>query len=276
MSIKSKVFMIIGKSNSGKNTLLNTILSDKEFCDRNNLYQLIRYTTRKPRPDEIDGHCGYHFISDKEYDKKYKNRGDVVITSFDSEFGLLHYIADLSELDSSKNYILDADPGFIEPFKKLLGNRLCVIYIIPPDWVLMQRFGERKDNSEYTESKYKEITRRFIDDISRFNTKANLFLANCNCIINIGREYLLERLENCIEQYSNNEWNNICLLLTKSETAVLSNNYEEKYKYCTSLNMAVEGILTFHNGNVIIDTNAESYSIVDSSNLIFKSKYLLH
>ena len=202
-STDSKVFMIIGKSFSGKDTLLNKILSNEDFCRKNHLVRLVRYTTRKIRPGEVDG-IDYHFINDEEY-KKSSGNNKMVVSSYQSEFGLLHYITDFSKLEPGKNYIAVSDVESIEEYKKILGDKLCLIYLLPPDWVLFERFSRRPDNSEYDELKYKEIHRRYIDDLLKFGKKSNIFLANCNSIILVGREYDEDIFKFYINRFINND-----------------------------------------------------------------------
>lgn len=260
----SKVFMIIGKSFSGKDTLLNKILSDKEFCEKNNLERLVRYTTRKQRPGEVDG-VDYHFISNEEYENSTGNN-KMVVSSYNSEYGLLHYITDFSKLESGKNYIAVSDVESIEDYKKILGNRLCLIYLLPPDWVLFERFSRRDDNSEYDELKYKEIHRRYIDDLMKFGKKSNTFLANCNSIILVGRNYRYDLLHYYMSYLSVRELepedtDYLSFIITNDKAfPYINTNYKPytgTYIPNTEYEKILKGKIVFCNGDVIIDTNEE-------------------
>ena len=267
----SKVFMIIGKSFSGKDTLLNKILSDKEFCEKNNLERLVRYTTRKPRPGEVDG-AGYHFISDEEYKEKYENNKNAVVTSFNSEYGNLHYIINLSDLESEKNYVVDADPKYVPKLKEKLGDRFCLIYLLPPDWVLFERFSRRADNSEYDGLKYKEIHRRYIDDLMMFGKKSNVFLANCNSIILVGKDYNYSIFKYYIRYFINK--NSEAMFKMENVTItkdfaypLIDTKYDPDHFYSISdIESIMKGEIMFCNGGVIIDTNEEKVSL--SKNMI--------
>ena len=123
MNLSNKVFLVVGKSYSGKNTFLKQILSDKEFCERMNLEHFVPDTTRKPRPDEVDGET-YHFIDEETcFEKDYIDAKFVKLTTVSStriknkavtvsynqcEFGKLYYVTDFSKLEPGKNYILDS------------------------------------------------------------------------------------------------------------------------------------------------------------------------
>lgn len=261
----SKVFMIIGKSFSGKDTLLNKILADEEFCKRNKLERLVRYTTRKQRPGEVDG-VDYHFISNEEYHEKFMGiKHEMVVSSYNSEFGTLYYITAFNKLEPGKNYIAVSDIESIESYKKILGNRLCLIYLLPPDWVLFERFSRRHDNSEYDELKYKEIHRRYIDDLLKFGQKSNIFLANCNSIILIGREYNEGMLKFYMNRFINNDAPpSTCTTIENvSIHPFISTEYKPDNFYSTSdITDSVNGKIMFRNGDVIIDTNEEKVSKV--------------
>lgn len=222
-----KVFVIIGKSFSGKDTLLNNILVDEEFCKENNLERLVRVTTRKPRPNEIEGK-DYYFISDEDYEDLYKLRADVVVSSYDSEFGQLHYITDFSKLDPDKNYIVISDTESIPNYKGILKDKLCIIYLVPPNWEIFRRFSGRDDNSEYSDLKYKEIYRRFIDDTIKFGKHSNEFTSNCNCITIIGKDICLELLKDHMNQFMNDECKNCGILINDRTSVLYCNSYIPK------------------------------------------------
>ena len=257
----SKVFMIIGKSFSGKDTLLNSILWDNDFCKNNKLNRLVRYTTRKQRPNEVEGES-YHFISDEEYLINYKDNENVSVTSFNSEFGDLHYITDFSKLKPDTNYITVGDPESIADYKNILGNRLCVIYLMPPDWVLFQRFSRRNDNQDYNYLKYKEIHRRFIDDMKKFGTKSNEFMAGCNCILVIGKEYSLKSIKDLMEKFIDAiEWKSMGILLTKNENILFGNKYYPDIVKSSIDESVIKGEIGLRNFDINIDTNNETYTI---------------
>lgn len=251
----SKIFMIIGKSLSGKDTLLNNILSDKEFCERNNLKRLVRYTTRKPRPGEVDGET-YHFITDEEYESRFEHEAEPIVSSFCTEFGIWHYITDVSSLDEDTNYIMVGDPTTLIFHKlKLDKDKLCVIYLMPPDWLLMKRFGNRDDNEEYSEKKYQEIHRRFIDDFLEYGQKVNMFINNCNCIFNVSDDYSLSEIERLMELYLTGFSKCAGIILDKSGNGVMfDNSYIPEKEKSSSLYDAMKGAIYICNGDFLINT----------------------
>ena len=247
--------MIIGKSYSGKDTLLEMLLSDEEFCKAFNLYRLVRYTNRKKREGEVEGKT-YHFITDNECER-FKNNDEVIITSYDSAFGLLHYITDLSELEEDKNYIAVSDLESIESYKCLLGERLVVICLMPPNWVLFQRFSKR-DDVEDSELKYKEICRRFMDDLRKFYYSLNKCIANCNCIINLNREFSINVIKSAINDFIIKDYCGTGYILEKDEYHSFNNNYEPT-PFKENTYQMLEGHIGIRDGNISLYTEKEKF-----------------
>lgn len=255
-----KVFLVMGKSLSGKDTFKSYILESEVFCERNNLYPLVRYTTRGIRPNEVEG-VDYHFISDEYYEKNFKDNPKAVVTSFKSEFGHLHYITDFSNLDEDKNYILVGDPESIQPFKEILGDDLCVIFLLPPDWVLFERFGNRDDNAEYSDKKYQEIQRRYVDDLFKFS-KANEFLVNVPVIINLGKFVHKLKIKYHMQNFINNDFNSV--IFNYKGTTRFKNDYDPFIFTRPNYENLNKGIIEICNGGILLNTRDESITIVDS------------
>ena len=260
--MSSKVFIIIGKSLAGKTTFLNKLLNDKAFCMLYNIHELVRLTTRKPRPNEVDG-VDYHFISKKEYLDNYKGRNDVVISVFNSEFGRLYYITDLSKLEEDKNYITVGDPETVVKFRNILGDRLHVIWLMPPDWEIFKRFSQRDDNADYSDKKYKEIHRRYMDDLKKFNQKSNIFISNINCIILLGvTEVNYELFCEIIKGSCYGNQHHIGIILHGNKPPIpfdTTNNYPVIVR--SFRNELLKGEVPLINGRVTINTEKETVRI---------------
>lgn len=260
--MKSKVFLIIGKSFSGKNTLLNYILDDLEYCKINNIHKLVKYTTRLKRPGEIDG-IDYHFIDNDYYEKEFKNNKNAITTSFLSEFGVLHYITDFSKLDESCNYIVDGDPESIQPYREILGDNLCVIWLMPPDWILFERFYKRNDNTEYSDKKYKEIQRRYVDDLIKFSKEANDFIANTTVIINLDEVVFTRFIKMCMIVFIHHKLESV--IIGKHNTVMFDNHYIPRKDNTFTEEELLTGTIRFRNGTIIIDTNNKKVLVLENS-----------
>jgi guanylate kinase len=62
--MSGKVFVVSAPSGTGKNTLVNRLLEENL-----NIVESVSYTTRAPRPEEVNGKH-YNFIFEKEFEQK--------------------------------------------------------------------------------------------------------------------------------------------------------------------------------------------------------------
>ena len=62
----NRLIIICGKTNSGKSTLKNALL-------QHGFESIVTYTTRSPRPGEING-VDYHFVSEEEFENLKKEQ----------------------------------------------------------------------------------------------------------------------------------------------------------------------------------------------------------
>lgn len=258
------LFLIIGKSLSGKDTLLKNIIMDKNFCNENNLYKLILYTDRKPRPGEIDG-VDYFFVNN--LNKNHLSDENIISTEYKSEYGDLHYFINISNLNKDKNYIMVSNPEMLEKIKYdyFINNKQCnlfVIYLIPPNYTLFERFTKRNENSKYDDVKYKEFYRRFIDDLYKFGTNSNRFLSRVPSIINVGENILLDDIKYHIInfiKYGNNNCNGYIssVILNEKYNTCFNQNY---YPTCRQKNLkqVLSGKINISNNDIIIDSENET------------------
>ena len=63
-----KIYYILGKSSTGKDTIYKRILEDENLC----LKDIILYTTRPIRDGEVNGKS-YHFVNEEKYESIKEN-----------------------------------------------------------------------------------------------------------------------------------------------------------------------------------------------------------
>lgn len=251
-----KLFLIIGKTFSGKDTLLNSILSNEEFCEENNLERLVRYTTREKRENEIEGK-EYHFITDDEYESRFMNNKNATITTFNMVTGVVHYVTDFSSLDPNKNYITAGDPESIEDYKSKIGSEnLCVIYLIPPNWTILQRLNTR---GTATNEMCKENSRRFFDDLRKFGLYSNSYLSRTNCIIILSENVYIFHKSTLFMIHRFIKENNFTsvILHSKKERSYINTDYT--CGITPSINEILCGKIVICNGNITLDSENETY-----------------
>ena len=100
---KGMMFVLSSPSGAGKTTLT------KKIAENNRGFAIsISHTTRKPRPNEIDG-VDYHFVSKEKFEKLIKEKNfyehDKI---FDNYYGTSRSLVQ-SKLEKGKNVILEID-----------------------------------------------------------------------------------------------------------------------------------------------------------------------
>lgn len=178
-----KVFYIIGKSASGKDSVYKSLLS--HYWD---MREIKMYTTRPMREGEVNGK-EYIFISDEELDN-YINEGKVFeVRTYETVNGLWCYGTLMDEsFDIKNNNYLGI--GTLESFKnlryKLKGN-IVPIMIDISDSVRLKRSISREDGQLNPD--YNEICRRFLSDSRDFSEDK---LKDIDNLVRINNEGSLE------------------------------------------------------------------------------------
>ena len=156
-----KLFYLMGKSVSGKDTIYQNLLADEKW----NLKRLVIYTTRPIRDGELAGR-EYHFVDEEEF-QRLKSEGKVIEDrGYQTVYGLWRYFtADTIDL-MRYNYL---GIGTLESYIKLQDyygkEKVCPIYV---------EVGERLKRAiarEETQAvpKYEEMCRRFLADSKDFS-----------------------------------------------------------------------------------------------------------
>ena len=125
-------------SGAGKTTLVN-LLSKK-----NNFFISISHTTRKPRPNEIEGK-DYHFINDDEFKRLIQNDEFLEYAKvFKNYYGTTRSPV-IQKLEKECNVIFDIDWQGADQIKnKKLDYKLITFFILPPSKkVLFERLSNR-------------------------------------------------------------------------------------------------------------------------------------
>lgn len=160
-----KIFCLMGKSASGKDTVYKNLLSDKDLS----LKKIIPYTTRPMREKEEIG-VQYYF-TDNAGLEKLQNEGKVIeCRSYDTIYGVWNYftVAD-SQIDLDNNdYLVIGTPEAFRKLKNYFGNEMILpIYIELDDGIRLTRALERE--KKQTTPKYEEMCRRFLADAADFS-----------------------------------------------------------------------------------------------------------
>ncbi|QPJ86203.1 guanylate kinase [Sarcina sp. JB2] len=188
-----KVFCIMGKSGSGKDTIFKEIIKDNSL----NLKKIVGYTTRPKRVEENDG-VEYNFIDDNMINKFIQKNKVIELRKYDTVNGIWYYgTMDDGQINLQTNsYIVISTLESYSSFKKYFGsNNVIPLYIDVDDGIRLQRILNREMSED--SPNYKEICRRFIADSEDFSNK-NLKLNG------IEKIYSNNNLVECIADVKNN------------------------------------------------------------------------
>lgn len=156
-----KIFYLMGKSSTGKDTIFKLLMSDTEL----NLTRLVPHTTRPIRFGEQDG-IDYYFYTDEEFEKLLENGKVIESRSYKTKNGIWTYFTPIMKLEE-KSYVTIGTLESYKEMKKVYGDDLIPIYIELDDGIRLQRALTR----ELTQSnpKYAEMCRRFLSDTEDFS-----------------------------------------------------------------------------------------------------------
>lgn len=185
-----KIFYVMGKSSSGKDTIFQALLKTESL----RLHRIVLYTTRPIRSNETDGE-DYHFVDDRIL-KEFQEQGNVIeLRCYNTVQGVWKYFTvNDREMDLlSKNYLAIGTLVSYEKMRAFYGADCVVpIYIQVSDDVRLIRAVEREKGLIHPD--YEELCRRFLADSQDF-TEEKLEKAG------IKKRFLNDgKLENCLKE----------------------------------------------------------------------------
>lgn len=185
----AKIFFVLGKSCSGKDTIFNRLCVNKEL----KLETVVGYTTRPMRASEEDGK--EYFFVDQDKLADLKNQGKVIeCRDYNTVHGIWSYFTvDDGQIDlEGGNYIYI---GTLESYNDMVnyyGEDVVVpIYIFVENGERLERAVKRE--RQQSEPKYAELCRRFLADEEDFSEE-NIEKAKIN------KRFENVELENCIDE----------------------------------------------------------------------------
>ena len=159
-----KIFFILGKSCSGKDTIFNIIKENKEL----DLKTVVGYSTRPMRENEVDGR--EYFFVERDRLEELQNDGKVIeVRHYNTVHGVWSYFTvDDGQIDlTSDNYLYIGTLESYEQFRDFYGEDAVVpIYIEVEQGERLKRAILRE--IEQSEPKYEELCRRFLADEQDF------------------------------------------------------------------------------------------------------------
>lgn len=159
-----KIFCLMGKSSSGKDTIYKKLLEQKLP-----LRTIVPCTTRPIRHGETDG-VEYRFYTEDALAQLAQSGKIIELRAYNTVHGIWKYFtADDGQIDLSiHDYLII---GTLESYRKMQdyfgAGKLIPIYICVDDGLRLQRALDRERSQETP--KYAEMCRRFLADEQDFS-----------------------------------------------------------------------------------------------------------
>lgn len=139
---KGTIFIIAAPSGSGKSTIVRKLLEEDKKLEFS-----VSFTSRPPRPGEVDGR-DYHFISVEEFRRKIENNEFLEWAKYVDNYYGTERSATEKILTEGRDLLLDIDIQGADNIKKTVHE--CIrFFILPPSKeVLIERLRHRGTNTE--------------------------------------------------------------------------------------------------------------------------------
>ena len=186
-----KIFYIVGKSCSGKDTIYRRLL--KDGAGDAPLFTAVPYTTRPMRDGERNGR--EYFFTDEAGLGRMREQGRVIEErKYMTWYGPWYYFtADDGQIDlDGKNYVMIGTlKSFLAVRDYFGGGRVLPVYVELDDGERLQRALDRERAQDVP--RYEEMCRRFLADSEDFSEERILAAG-------ISRRFYNGNLEECIGQ----------------------------------------------------------------------------
>ena len=160
-----KIFYLMGKSSSGKDTLFSKLIQQKKHPLKN----IVPYTTRPIRAGEQEG-VEYHFTDEEGY-QRFQETGKVIEErAYNTFHGMWRYFTvDEGQIDyQHHDYVMIGTLEAYIKMKEYFGEQVLVPLLIElDDGERLQRALDRERQQEVP--KYEEMCRRFLADQRDFS-----------------------------------------------------------------------------------------------------------
>lgn len=160
-----KIYYIMGKSGSGKDTIYKEVIGQQEL----HLKNMVLYTTRPIRENEKDGR-EYHFVDEKTACELERQGKVIEMRSYHTVHGIWKYFTvDNENTDlETQDYLAI---GTLESYAKLKdyygAGRVVPVYIEVEDGLRLERALKRERKPQ--NGRYEEMCRRFLADCADFS-----------------------------------------------------------------------------------------------------------
>lgn len=186
----SKIFIVMGKSASGKDTIYKELMKLTKDC----LKTIISYTTRPIRTGETEG-VEYHFVDQDERVRLHEEGKIIEERVYQTVFGeWAYFTADDGQIDLNKHSYLMIST--LEGYKSLVNyygqENIVPVYIEVEDGERLERALSRERMQ--SSPRYEELCRRFLADQEDFKEENLESLKITRRYSNIDKEQCIKHI----------------------------------------------------------------------------------
>ena len=143
----ANLFIIAAPSGCGKTSLVDALLKKSS-----NICVSVSHTTRKPRPEEVNG-TNYHFISVDEFQEMIKDNKFVEFAEvFENLYGSSKQLIE-DNLNNNIDVILEIDWQGARQVKINMPKAISIFVLPPSKEALLERLKNRAQDDELTINK---------------------------------------------------------------------------------------------------------------------------
>ena len=207
----ANLFIIAAPSGCGKTSLVDALLKKSS-----NICVSVSHTTRKPRPEEVNG-TNYHFISVDEFQEMIKDNKFVEFAEvFENLYGSSRQLIE-DNLNNNIDVILEIDWQGARQVKINMPKAISIFVLPPSKEALLERLKNRAQDDELTINKRMSDAENQMRHFNEFdyliiNNDFNEALSNLENII-IPSNKASERFNLSLEEQSNKHKNLLKKLL---------------------------------------------------------------
>lgn len=191
-----KIFCLMGKSSSGKDTIFKKIKQNKNL----KLKTITTYTTRPRRNNEKNG-VEYYFIDKNRLDSYGAEKKIIEVREYDTINGKWYYSTiDDGQINLNRNsYILISTLQSYNSLQNYFGkDNIVPLYVDVDDGVRLERALKRERLQR--KPNYEEVCRRFLADSNDFSEE-KLVKNNIKKYRNDNLKYCTKQIMDTIKSY---------------------------------------------------------------------------
>ena len=160
-----KIYCLIGKSGSGKDTTFNSLMRRRIPA----LEPVVTYTTRPVRTGETDG-VEYHFVDENRMNELEAAGKIIERRTYHTVHGDWNYFTCEIDISRDTDYIMIGTADVVDRlYERYSDDVITVFFLNLDDGVRLKRCIDRE--AQQKNPNYSEVCRRFLADEADFNSE---------------------------------------------------------------------------------------------------------